>query len=204
MKQVDTSNWKEFRVGDLFVTEKNGKQVPTGASIPKLELKENGSTPRISVTGINNGILGYFDYVGANANNYRVCQNFISVSFLGTVFYQKGSASLDMKVHCLKPLDIELNEYTGSFLVAAIKASLKNYAYSDQLSSTVLPNVNIKLPVSASGAPNWEYMENYMREKEMGVQHFIQTINNMNQQRTPQVQQNTNLVNYGTVNIYEK
>lgn len=185
MKRIDTSEWKEFRVGKWFETEKNGKQVPTGASIPKLELKENGSTPRISVTGINNGILGYFDYIGSNVNNYRVYQNFVSVSFLGTVFYQKGSASLDMKVHCLKPLNIELNEYTGSFLVAAIKASLKNYAYSDQLSSTVLPNVNIKLPATPSGEPDWEYMENYMRKYEQQTNASITVLKHLTETQKP-------------------
>ena len=181
MKRIDTLKWKEFRVGELFITEKNGMQVPTGASIPKLELKDNGSTPRISVTGQNNGILGFFDYKGTNKSNYRVYNNFVSVSFLGTVFYQKGSASLDMKVHCLKPLDIELNDYTGSFLVAAIKASLKNYAYSDQLSSTVLPNIYIKLPHTASGTPDWEYMENYMREKEQQTNTSIKALNRLAQ-----------------------
>lgn len=185
MKRIDTSKWKEFRVGELFVTEKDGKQVPTGASIPKLELKENGSTPRISVTGINNGILGYFDYVGSNVNNYRVYHNFVSVSFLGTVFYQKGSASLDMKVHCLKPLNVELNEYTGSFLVAAIKASLKNYAYSDQLSSTVLPNVCIKLPASPSNEPDWEYMENYMRKYEQQTNASITALKHLTETHKP-------------------
>ena len=185
MKRIDTSKWKEFRVGDLFITEKDGKQVPTGASIPKLELRDNGSTPRISVTGQNNGILGFFNYIGPNKSNYRVYNNFVSVSFLGTVFYQKGSASLDMKVHCLKPLDIELNDYTGSFLVAAIKASLKNYAYSDQLSSTVLPNIYIKLPHTSSGAPDWEFMENYMREKEKEISTSIKALKRLTQSHKP-------------------
>lgn len=185
MKRIDTSKWKEFRVGDLFVTENEGKQVPTGASIPKLELKENGSTPRISVTGQNNGILGYYDYTGKNRSNYRVYNNFVSVSFLGTVFYQKGNASLDMKVHCLKPLEIELNDYTGSFLVAAIKASLKNYAYSDQLSSTVLPNIFIKLPYTSSGTPDWQFMENYMRDKEQQTTTSIKALKRLTQSHKP-------------------
>ena len=39
MKKIDTQQWREFRVGDLFETVKNGKQVPTGASIPKEMLR---------------------------------------------------------------------------------------------------------------------------------------------------------------------
>lgn len=172
MRKIDTTNWKPFLVKDIFVTEKKGKQVPTGANIPKLELKENGSIPRITVTGVNNGVYGYFDYLGNHPNDYRLYKNFISVSFLGTVFYQPNEASLDMKVHCLKPLDCELNIYTGEFLVSAIRASLKNYKYADQLSSTVLPKVSILLPANGDD-PDWHYMEMYMRGVEAIVKNKL-------------------------------
>lgn len=36
MGKIDTSEWKEFRIKDLFETQKKGNklQVPTGASVP--------------------------------------------------------------------------------------------------------------------------------------------------------------------------
>lgn len=166
MGKIETTNWREFRIGDLFETQKKGKQVPTGASIPKCCLKENGTTPRISVSGVNNGIIGYFDYNGKSTTEYRIYKNFISVSFLGTVFYHNGGASLDMKVHCLKPIDVELNKYSGQFLVAAIRASLRQSSYADQISSTVLPNIYIKLPAIGVYKPDWAYMEQYMKRIE--------------------------------------
>lgn len=119
-----------------------------------------GSTPRITVSGVSNGITGY--YKDVDDANYRVYKNFISVSFLGTVFYQASRASLDMKVHCLKPLNIELNERIASFLVTMIKVALGSIEYSDQISSTVLPSLELMLPVDASGEPNWAYMDEYM------------------------------------------
>lgn len=119
-----------------------------------------GSTPRITVSGVSNGITGY--YKDVDDANYRVYKNFISVSFLGTVFYQASRASLDMKVHCLKPLNIELNERVASFLVTMIKVALGSIEYSDQISSTVLPSLELMLPVDASGEPDWAYMDEYM------------------------------------------
>lgn len=169
MKQIDTRQWKEFIIKDIFITEKQGKncQVPTGAYIEKKSLL-NGNIPRITVMGTNNGICGYY----ANKiddKNYRIYENFISVSFLGTVFYQKEQASLDMKVHCLKPINIELNEYTGLFLVTAIGKSLKTSTYSDQISSKVLAGLSIKLPVDETGNPDFSYMELYMKNLEFAV-----------------------------------
>lgn len=159
--KIDTSGWKTFRVEELFETEKIGRkiQVPTGSWIASKNFVP-GSTPRITVSGVNNGITGY--YKDVDDANYRVYKNFISVSFLGTVFYQANRASLDMKVHCLKPLNIELNERVASFLVTMIKAALGSIEYSDQISSTVLPNLELMLPVDASGEPDWAYMDEYM------------------------------------------
>lgn len=163
MTRIDTNRWKEFAVNDLFVTEKTGNkvQVPTGAWLATNQLQA-GDIPRVTVSGVNNGISGHYAYL--SNDNYRLYENFISVSFLGTVFYQIGKASLDMKVHCLKPLGIELNIYTACYLVATIKASLAHIAYSDQLSSTVLAMLKLRLPVTADGSPDWEYMETYMQQ----------------------------------------
>lgn len=171
MGKIDTSEWKEFRIKDLFETQKKGNklQVPTGASVPVKDLLEDGATPRITVTGSNNGIFGFYDYCGKNNADYRVFNNFVSVSFLGTVFYQEGDATLDMKVHCLKPNEITLNKYTGRFLVGAIRASLRKSTYSDQISSSILPEMSIKLPATPNGDPDWAYMESYMASLETKV-----------------------------------
>ena len=178
MKRIDTSAWKRFQIKDVFITHrKMGKiQVPTGANIPKTALRENGTIPRITVTGVNNGIFGYFDFVGRDVSDYRIYSNFISVSFLGTVFYHKECASLDMKVHCLKPIGTALNEYSGTFLVAAIKASLRKSSYADQLSSTLLPTLEIMLPVNGNDEPDFEAMEKYVRVRRDAIKAKIDAL----------------------------
>lgn len=180
MSGIDISKWQKFRICDLFYTEKIGNtlQTPTGASVKKTDLTE-GAVPRITVKGINNGILGYYDAVKANPN-YRVYENFISVSFLGTVFYHQGKASLDMKVHCLKLKDYALNKYTGLFLATCIKKSLKESRYSDQISSTVLPRLVINLPVNEEGKPNFSYMEQYMKNLEISANSCLNKLQSAN------------------------
>ena len=159
---INTSNWKPFKVSDIFVTEKHGLglQTPTGAMMSKKDL-EDGDTPRVTVSNYNNGITGY--YADSDNKNYRTYENLISASFLGTVFYQPGKVSLDMKVHCLKPLDHELNVYSAGYLVSVIRKAILNFAYSDQLSSTVLAELEFALPATTDGQPDWNYMESYMK-----------------------------------------
>ena len=179
MSNIDLSSWQKFKMYDLFYTECIGDtlQMPTGASVKKTDLVD-GDTPRITVKGTDNGILGYYDVVKSNPN-YRVYENFISVSFLGTVFYQEGKASLDMKVHCLKLKDCELNKYLGLFLVTSIKKSLKESRYSDQISSTVLPQIEIRLPTNKEGKPNFSYMESCMRHIEVSAKATLRDLCNI-------------------------
>ena len=75
-----------------------------------------------------------------------------------------------MKVRCLQPNHITLNKYTGNFfLVSAIKAPLRESSYSDQISSTILPEMTIMLPKDNTRKPDWAYMEEYMRNVEERV-----------------------------------
>lgn len=161
MNRLDISEWKSFDIAELFITEpnKNKLQVPTGSAIARKDL-EDGDIPRITVTGINNGIVGH--YKNIDSSDYRVFENFISVSFLGTIFYHPYRASLDMKVHCLRLKNKELNSHIALFLISVIKKRISYFAYNDQLSSTVLPQLSLLLPVK-DNEPNWQYMENYIQ-----------------------------------------
>ncbi len=182
MKEIDTSDWKEFQISELFQTEKVGKtiQTPTGAMISKRKLTE-GDIPRVTVSNYNNGIIGYYSFF--EDSDYRIYENFISVSFLGTVFYQPQKTSLDMKVHCLKPLKIKLNKFIAEFLVTVIRKAIINFAYADQLSSTVLPSLIIKLPVTKEQNPDFEYMETYIQNVTEKVELNFKGLNLLNKHK---------------------
>lgn len=181
MSKLNIDNWKTFSISEIFQTEQSGKniQVPTGAMVSKRFLKD-GSTPRVTVSNFNNGITGYYSDI--DDKNYRIYENFISVSFLGTVFYQKNKASLDMKVHCLKPISNELNLYIATFIVNVVRKAISNFAYQDQLSSTVLPLLTIKLP-ARDGKPDWEYMESYMKNIMQESEQNIENLQNINEHK---------------------
>ena len=55
-----------------------------------------------------------------------------------------------------------LTELSGLFVSSVIRRSLTKYTYSDQLNSKTIEDENIRLPVDASGEPDWAYMDEYM------------------------------------------
>lgn len=175
MLKTNDREWISFLIKDLFITEKfkNKLQVPTGALMSKKELN-TGNEPRITVTSQNNGIYDFYK----TDNKMRKQKNFISVSFLGTIFYHQYEASLDMKVHCLILKDRQMNKYLSLFLISEIKKSIENSSYGNQLSSTDLPMKKIMLPVDENGNPDYDFMEQFIKEREeIKKQKYITYIN---------------------------
>lgn len=171
--RITMNKWKDFKISEIFNTY-------TGASIPQAGLKK-GVVPRITACETNNGVAGFFGEKNTDSN-YRTQTNFISVSFLGGIFYQPYEASLDMKIHALKPKNIELNRYIAEYLIVMLKQTISKIHYGNQLSSSDLPNKRILLPILPNGNPDWIGMENYMRDIEKGLlnqyKSYLDTIEN--------------------------
>ena len=155
---LSEKEWREFKIGDkdIFI-------VKTGAQVPKQNLKK-GNTPRISATENNNGITDFHSF--NTHKNYREIENFISISFLGSVFYHTYKASLDMKIHSIQLKQTKLNRYIAEFMIIALRRMASIYSYGNQLSSTDILNKKIFLPVTTDNTPDYTYMENYMKVKE--------------------------------------
>ncbi|STP13428.1 restriction endonuclease subunit S [Helicobacter cinaedi] len=160
--KLDTSKWQSFELRELF-------DIGTGAICKAKDLRD-GDTPRISVKGVNNGIQGYFKDI--DSKDYRTIENFISFSFLGTCFYHPYKASLDMKVHSLKPKNYKLNTFSGLFLVNVLRKSFKG-VYDNQISSTDLKQEKILLPTIAKDKPDWEFMENCIKKSKKDIEKLL-------------------------------
>lgn len=149
MSQMNNKEWQEFVLEDVF-------DLYTGALIPN-EIIEYGSIPRITATENNNGIAMFTNHI--EHKNFRVFKNFISISFLGSVFYQEGVSSLDMKIHGIKPKEVELNKNIALFLIPLLCNFSSKYSYGNQLSMRLLKRQRMKLPVDSEGNPDWNYIE---------------------------------------------
>lgn len=164
IEMKNRENWKVFKISEIF-------DVFTGASISQNNFS-CGEIPRITATDMNNGI-GLFTQ-RLKEKNFRVFKNFISISFLGSVFYHNYEASLDMKIHGLKIKGIELNSDLAQFLITCLKSSLPKVSYGNQLSSKDLVTKNVLLPIDENAQPNWKYMEEYVQNKTKKIKDTYQ------------------------------
>ncbi|WP_069638307.1 restriction endonuclease subunit S [Campylobacter pinnipediorum] len=151
--------WKEFKIKEIF-------DVFTGSLLNK-ELLKFGKLPRITATDLDNGIALFTDDI--SNNKFRKYKNFISISFLGSVFYQENNVSLDMKIHGIKIKDIELNKNIALFLIPMIKNFTFKFSYGYQLSTSMLKIQKLMLPIDKNGNPNWQFMEDYIKQEEKEI-----------------------------------
>ena len=154
MMKLTDREWKAFRIGDIM-------DISTGSNVSKGLIK-SGNLPRITAKATENGVDGFT----APYIRYRLNKNCVSVSFLGNAFYQPYEASYDMKIHSITIKGRELNRYIGLFLANQFNREFKKFSYGNQLSSTDLPKQNVLLPVTADEKPDYQFMEDYMREQE--------------------------------------
>lgn len=188
-KRIDTSAWQEFLFDDIF-------DVIKGTRLTKANMKK-GDINYIGATAFNNGVtakIGNDEHIHP-AGTLSVCYN----GSIGQTFYQTDPYWATDDVNVLYP-KFEINQYIAQFLASIIYQIGQKFDYKDKWTAEKMKKTKILLPATQEGTPNWNLMEQYMRQVELQVKNSIIALTTP----TPQVQQQTNLVNYGTVNIYEK
>ena len=150
--KIDTSNWKKFKVGELFEIA-NGKKYPSS-------IRQTGELPLISTTANNNGISDYI-----KDRNDGVYSNCITVAYSGSVgatFYHKEKVFVGETVIALLP-KFKMNQYSGLFICSILSKINSKFSYTQKIKVLQYKNEAISLPVTPEGTPDFDYMENYMK-----------------------------------------
>ena len=161
MKQIDTKQWKEFVIKDLFTVKR-----PSARSQANYE---DGDVPFVASGNFNNGVLKYLQ---PKENEILDSGNCITVSPIdGSSFYQEddflGRGGAGSSIILL--YNPNLNLYNGYFIATVIRTVCRKYAYSDMANKDTIGAEKIKLPVDKAGNPDFSYMESYMKNLELAV-----------------------------------
>ena len=161
MKQIDTKQWKEFVIKNLFTVKR-----PSARSQANYE---DGDVPFVASGNFNNGVLKYLQ---PKENEILDSGNCITVSPIdGSSFYQEddflGRGGAGSSIILL--YNPNLNLYNGYFIATVIRTVCRKYAYSDMANKDTIGAEKIKLPVDETGNPDFSYMESYMKNLELAV-----------------------------------
>lgn len=155
MGKIDTSGWKEFRVGELFAQERGKEKAP--------KQNEPGDCPLIQETNNNNG----FDRMVVPTKIIKGNSITVSINYAQNVFYQADDFCASVNIAVLR--NSHLNRYNSQFVCSVLRNAHQKFDYTSKISKELLNKEMIMLPVDKTGQPDWAYMESFMANLEIKV-----------------------------------
>ena len=155
-KKMDISKWQEFSLGGdngLF-------KIVKGTRLTKANMKE-GNINFIGSSSVNNGVTNRI----SNLEHIHPA-NLITVNYNGSIgeaFYQEEPFWASDDVNIFYP-NFKQSFEIAMFLIPLIRKVGQKYKFVDKWKLEDMCNDKILLPINNNGEPNWEYMENYMKD----------------------------------------
>lgn len=161
-KKVDTREWGEFRVGELFDAER-GK-------VKNIQPLTPGATPIIAAGAYNQGIAGMYAIDSAYKNRITVSCNGAGC---GSTFYHpyefnvNGDAITLIEKKCMP-------DRAKQFVACILNATFtRKFSYEEKCSPQKALAEVMRLPIDKTGQPDWAYMEEYMRKVERKTEGML-------------------------------
>lgn len=154
IQSLNEKIWRPFFISDVA-------DILSGRDIYEDE-REEGNNPYIGASSRNNGICHF-----VSNENETLESNCISVNRNGSVgyaFFHSYAALYSNDCRKLRP-HIR-NEFVSLFIAHQITAQRGKYNYGYKMGTERLKRQKIHLPINDAGEPDFEYMENYIKNIE--------------------------------------
>ena len=157
-RKNDLKNWKNFHLYDIF-------EIDSGTKLDKAKMEI--SNPKINFVGrsnFNNGITQKVNEIQGLKPYEAGCMTLaLGGAYLGSCFIQEEPFYTSQNVVVLTPkknISFEAKQFVAT---AIFKESQNNYrAFIKELNAHIKRDFVIKLPITADGAPDYEYMSVYI------------------------------------------
>lgn len=150
---METKNWKWFKYSEIFDVQKGKRLTKADMTI--------GEIPYIGAIDSNNGVSAHI-----SNNEHLHSANTISVSYNGSIaeaYYQTEPFWATDDVNVLYP-KFDLNTNIALFLTTIINREKYRFNYGRKWDKELMKSSKIKLPIDNNGKPDWQWIENYVKE----------------------------------------
>ena len=186
---IDVSNWSYFECVKLF------ECVNTGNVLARDIIDGSGTTPYVTASSYNNGVVAYID-----SSKYDIIKgNCILVGGKTfTITYQKDDfISNDSHNFIIRVKDYTISDLAYLYMVPVIYNYFgQKYSWNDAVTKKRFLSEKIPLPSTSTGQPNWAYMESYMKQMIEGSERKLENLRNANYKKQP-----IDTQNWGTFRI---
>lgn len=166
MSNIDTSNWSELRIGDVFEKIDTGKINGKAGDFPTSRDAEH-EIPLLTSSSQNQGLTRF----APRSACPTILSNVISVASngaAGETFYQEDEFAVLQDAYAIRSIGQDIpNRECGLFLASVIGARLRgNFDWSNKANWPKVRELKIKLPVIETEEIDWRYMEERIAELE--------------------------------------
>lgn len=171
IQPLSNLQWRTFRIDDLFESVTR----PPARSKNKYD---EGDIPFIASGASLNGSV---KFCRPHENEVPDASNCITVSPVdGSSFYQSteflGRGGGGSSIIMLRSQ--RLNKYNGIFMARAINNTTSKYQYGHMATSDGIKRDRVLLPIDAQGQPDYDYMEQYVKNKMIQkYNHYLKYLN---------------------------
>ena len=165
---IDTSKWKEFVLGELFEIKS-----PSARSEKNYD---EGKINYVSSGCFNNGVANRLKPKPDEKLDKGHC---ITVSPLdGSSFWQEddfmGRGGSGASISML--YNDNLTELNALFICSIIRNTAQKFGYADLLNGKNLKTLQLMLPATPEGEPDWNYMESYMKKVMQEAEDYLEIV----------------------------
>lgn len=167
MNKIDTSEWGNFTVGELFDIHPTKAYKMTNNTL----MEHNGINEVIVNSSFNNGVGGYTNQDNTEDGNIIT---FSDTTSSDSIFYHEKPFVGYAHVQGMYPIGKYKNswtKYSYLFFVTIFKSRAidLNYNYVNKFTRESASKMVVKLPINNIGEIDFKYMENYIKHIEKSV-----------------------------------
>ena len=166
MSSIDTSSWRELKIGDVFEKIDTGKIDGKAGDFPTSPDAEH-DIPLLTSSSQNQGLTRF----APRSACPTILSNAITVASngaAGVTFYQEDEFAVLQDAYAIRPIGQNIpNRECGLFLASVIGARLRgNFDWSNKANWSKVRELKIKLPVIETEEIDWRYMDKRIAELE--------------------------------------
>ena len=162
--------WKEFYFSEIFSKIQRGKRLTK-------ENQKDGKIPYISSSSTNNGVDNFISN-NENIRKFGYCLTLANSGSVGSTFFQNYEFVASDHVTAL--IIKNPNKYVYLFLANQIQKIKEKYSFNREINDKRIKREKIILPINNQGNPDWQFMEDYIKQLE---QEKVQEIVNYYQNK---------------------
>lgn len=148
--RLDDVEWRAFRIEEVFSVKRGKRHIENH--------RQPGLIQYVSASSINNGVTDFI------SNPLFIDKDKLVVSTFCDSYFIEGTFTASDEMTILG--HNRLNKRNGLFISKIISSNKNKYAFGRKAFSNRLKSQIIILPITEDGNPNWQFMEDYIKQEQ--------------------------------------